>query len=64
MAIMRTLEKTDDWTIERWRTEPRLIGLQFSESVRESPPPLWKDLVLGVIVLAIALLAVVAFMRL
>ena len=44
MATMRTLGKTDDWTIERWRTEPRLVGLQFSDSIRESSPPLWKIL--------------------
>jgi hypothetical protein len=63
MATMRTLRKADDWTIERWRTEPRLVGLQFSESIRESAPPLWKDLAVAVAVLAIALLAVVAFAR-
>jgi hypothetical protein len=61
MAMMRTLRKTDDWTIERWRTEPRLVGLQFSESIRESSPPLWKDLALAAVVLAIALIAVAAF---
>jgi len=49
--------------LERWRTEPRLVGLQFSESIRESAPPLWKDLAVAVAVLAIALLAVVAFAR-
>jgi hypothetical protein len=31
MATMRTLRKADDWTVERWRTEPRLVGLEFSE---------------------------------
>ncbi len=35
---------TDDWTIERWKTEPRLIGLEFSDAVEQAPPPLWKDL--------------------
>jgi hypothetical protein len=35
--------KAEDWTIERWRTEPRL-GLEFSESVPDPAPPLWKDL--------------------
>jgi len=63
MAMMRTLRKTEDWTIERWRTEPRLVGLKFSESIRESAPPLWKDLVLAAVVLAIALIAVAAFVR-
>lgn len=64
MATMRTLGKADDWTIKRWRTEPRLVGLQFSESIREAAPPLWKDLAVAVIVLAIALLVVAAFVRL
>lgn len=42
---MNTL-KADEWVIERWRTEPRLVGLDFSESIRaeEPAPPLWKDL--------------------
>jgi hypothetical protein len=34
---------TDDWTIERWKTEPRLVGLEYSDAV-EQAPPLWKDL--------------------
>ena len=36
--------ESDDWTIERWRTEPRLMGLEFGESVPDPAPPLWKDL--------------------
>ena len=40
-----TNRKADDWTIERWKTEPRLVGLEFSDAptVRQAPP-LWKDL--------------------
>lgn len=53
--------EADDWTIERWRTEPPLIGLEFSDPVLESAPPLWKDLavafVIATILLAIAALA-------
>lgn len=64
MATMRTLGKADDLTIKRWRTEPRLVGLEFSDSIREASPPLWKDLAAAVVVLAIALLAVAAFVRL
>jgi hypothetical protein len=35
----------DDWTIDRWRTEPRLRKLHFeaNEPVDQTPP-LWKDL--------------------
>jgi hypothetical protein len=37
--------KVDDWTIERWRVEPRLVDLEFDESTpSEQAPPLWKDL--------------------
>jgi hypothetical protein len=43
MATTRWLENGDDWTIERWRTERRIGGLEFSENVRETAPPLWKD---------------------
>jgi hypothetical protein len=63
MATMRTLRKADDWTVERWRTEPRLVGLEFSESIRDAATPLWKDLAVVVIVLAVAVLAVAAFVR-
>ena len=34
--------KADDWTIERWKTEPKLVGLDVSEI--DQAPPLWKDL--------------------
>ncbi len=38
------MREADDWTIERWKTEPRLIGLEFSDVSAEPAPPLWKDL--------------------
>ena len=38
------MRKADDWTIERWKTEPRLIGLEFGDGGVEQAPPLWKDL--------------------
>jgi hypothetical protein len=38
------MRKADEWTIERWKTEPRLVGLEFSEQVADKAPPLWKDL--------------------
>lgn len=35
----------DDWTIERWRLEPRITGLEFEDSTgTDQSPPLWKDL--------------------
>jgi hypothetical protein len=40
-----TRRKVDDWTIERWRIEPRLVDLEFDESTpSDQAPPLWKDL--------------------
>ncbi len=41
------MRKVDDWTIERWKTEPRLVGLEFSDTTGEKAPPLWKDLTLA-----------------
>jgi hypothetical protein len=34
----------DDRTIARWKTEPRLAGMEFSDPIAEQAPPLWKDL--------------------
>ncbi|HTM25328.1 MAG TPA: hypothetical protein VL225_09055 [Vicinamibacterales bacterium] len=51
--------KTDDWIIERWKTEPRLVGLEFSDTTIEQATPLWKDLTLAS-VLAVLLWAAAA----
>jgi hypothetical protein len=49
-----TTRKIDDWTIERWRVEPRLVGLEFDESTpSEEAPPLWKDLMVASAVAAL-----------
>jgi hypothetical protein len=40
------MRKADDWIIERWKTEPRLVG-EFSDPSLEQAPPLWKDLTLA-----------------
>jgi hypothetical protein len=38
----------DDWTIDRWRLEPRLSGLEIDDPAGVEPaPPLWKDLALA-----------------
>ena len=39
-----TTDKVDDWTIERWRIEPRLADLEFDDVAPSEQPPLWKDL--------------------
>ena len=41
------MREADDWTIERWRTEPRLVGLEFTEATTEKAPALWKDVTLA-----------------
>ena len=38
------MQKADDWTIERWKTEPRLMGIDLIDRSVEQAPPLWKDL--------------------
>jgi hypothetical protein len=45
----------DTWTIERWRVEPRLSGLELEDApATDQAPPLWKDLTVASI-LALAL---------
>jgi len=41
------MPKSDDWTIERWRTEPRLVSLEFNDGSVDQAPPLWKDLAIA-----------------
>jgi hypothetical protein len=42
-----TTRKADEWTIDRWRTDPGLVGLEFTDATVEEAPPLWKDLTLA-----------------
>jgi hypothetical protein len=53
----------DDWTIDRWRLEPRLTGLEIEDPpASDQAPPLWKDLTLAsLIALVLWLTAVVVF---
>ena len=41
------MRKADEWTIESWKTEPRIIALEFSDTSVDQAPPLWKDLTLA-----------------
>ena len=37
-----------NWTVDHWRLEPRISGLEFEESpLAEKTPALWKDLTLA-----------------
>ena len=42
-----TTRNADDWTIERWRTEPRLVldlgDTNLGDTAVDKVPPLWKD---------------------
>jgi hypothetical protein len=42
----------DDWTIESWRTEPRLRAFEGDIDEADQNPPLWKDLTLASVVAA------------
>lgn len=47
---MRTREY-DEWTIDRWRVEPRLRALDVEmDDAADGNPPLWKDLTLASLV--------------
>jgi hypothetical protein len=47
----------DEWTVERWRLEPR-YALEFDDSSAvDKAPPLWKDLTLAAIFVLVLLLA-------
>jgi hypothetical protein len=51
------MRNPDEWTIERWKTPSRLIGLDFPDRQTEPAPPLWKDLTLASIVAVLLWLA-------
>jgi hypothetical protein len=55
------MRKADEWTIESWKTEPRLSGLEFVDTPIDQAPPLWKDLTLASLV-AILLWAAAAIL--
>ena len=40
---MRT-QNVDKWTIDKWRTEPRLRMDLDVDDGRDGNPPLWKDI--------------------
>jgi len=39
--------KADDLTIERWKAQPRIVGLEIPDASLDQAPPLWKDLTLA-----------------
>jgi hypothetical protein len=53
----------DEWTIDRWRVEPRWHVQDLDETpATDVVPPLWKDLaVSSAVALALWLVAAIAF---
>ena len=48
-----SIPQYDDWTIDSWRLEPRLHGLQIDDPPdSEVAPTLWKDLTLALAIAA------------
>jgi hypothetical protein len=41
------MQNADEWTIERWRTAPRVVDLELRDTTVEKTPPLWKDVTLA-----------------
>lgn len=61
---MRTNGNYDDWTIDRWRIEPRLKALDIEMAdVDEKTPALWKDLMLAPFVAILLWIAAAVLMR-
>jgi len=53
--------RNDHLTIERWRLEPRISGLEFEDSpAADHAPPLWKDLTLASVLALLLWLAAAA----
>jgi hypothetical protein len=44
----------DDWTIDRWRTEPRfrIPDIEMSDAGDQNPP-LWKDLTYALLIVLV-----------
>jgi hypothetical protein len=56
-----SIRNYDDWTIDRWRLEPRFRALQLDESAPvDEAPPLWKDLTMASIVALVLWVAAAA----
>jgi hypothetical protein len=59
---LRTSGNYDDWTIDRWRIEPRLKALDLEMTdVEEKSPALWKDLTLAALIAILLWMAAAAF---
>lgn len=53
----------DNWTIDRWRTEPRLRMLDADVEDADDDPPLWKDLTYASIIALLLWVMAAAVLR-
>jgi len=54
----------DDWTIDRWRTEPQWRALELDDpQLVDQAPALWKDLTVASVVAAALWVAAVVLVR-
>jgi hypothetical protein len=47
-----SIPKVDDWTVDRWRLEPRRSLEMDDPPANDVAPPLWKDLALALAIAA------------
>lgn len=48
-----SIPQSEDWTIDRWKLEPRLNGLEIDDPpAADVAPPLWTDFALALAVAA------------
>ena len=53
----------DEWTIERWRIEPRLRPREVEIDDADHNPPLWKDVTLASVVAVLLWTAAALFFK-
>ena len=59
---MRTTGNYEDWTIDRWRIEPRLRALDLEMAdTEEKAPALWKDMTLASLVAVLLWIVAAAY---
>ncbi|HXW06372.1 MAG TPA: hypothetical protein VD833_14130 [Vicinamibacterales bacterium] len=52
----------DEWTVERWRLEPRWRPVDVDEPLPDLAPPLWKDLTVAAVTAGLLWLVAVALL--
>jgi len=55
--------KTDEWTIEKWRTDARWGRLEFGDTLLDRGRPLWRDLTVASVVAVVLWVAAAVVFR-